>query len=236
MAETGLEQLNSIMPGLPLYGEDDLLPISALQHLLFCDRQCALIHIEQIWVENLYTAEGRIMHERVDSGHSETRRDVRLSFSLPLRSLRLGLSGKADVVEFHRKQCENGKEPPGAVIWRPFPVEHKRGRPKKELWDKVQLCAQAICLEEMLGVEVPSGALFYGKTRRRVNVVFDAELHRTTEETAFRLHALFVSGKTPPPVLKSVCETCSFLEICLPHALERPKTVNNYLKTMIGGP
>lgn len=234
MAETGPEQLNDIMPDLPLYDEDDLLPLSALQHLLFCDRQCALIHIEQIWVENLYTAEGRIMHERVDSGHSETRRDVRLSFSLPLRSLRLGLSGKADVVEFHRKQSINEEKPSDSVIWRPFPVEHKRGRPKKELWDKVQLCAQAICLEEMLGIEVPNGALFYGKTRRRVDVVFDADLRRKTEETAFRLHELFAGGKTPPPVLKDVCEKCSFLEMCLPYALERPKSVRNYLKNMIG--
>lgn len=223
------------MHDLLMYTEDDLLPLSALQHLLFCDRQCALIHIEQIWVENLYTAEGRIMHERVDSGRSETRGDVRLAFSLPLRSLRLGLVGKADVVEFHREKAD-GENKSSADIWRAFPVEHKRGRPKKELWDKVQLCAQAICLEEMLNIDVPGGALFYGKTRRRVDVVFDANLRRETEETAIRLHNLFAGGQTPPPVLKSVCENCSFLEICMPHALERPKTVRNYLKTMTGDP
>ena len=217
-----------------MYTEDDLLPLSALQHLLFCDRQCALIHIEQIWVENLYTAEGRIMHERVDSGRSETRGDVRLAFSLPLRSLHLGLAGKADVVEFHRERNPSGKASPDTDIWRPFPVEHKRGRPKKELWDKVQLCAQAMCLEEMLDIEVPMGALFYDKTHRRVDVIFDASLRYETEETAFRLHKLFASGKTPPPVFKTVCENCSFLEICLPHALEKPKSVRNYLKTMIG--
>lgn len=235
MAETGPEQLNGNMPDLSLFGKDDLLPLSALQHLLFCDRQCALIHFDHIWVENLYKAEGRIMHERVDSGRSETRGDVRLSFSLPLRSLRLRLSGKADVVEFHREQCKNKGDPSDTAIWRPFPVEHKRGRPKKELWDKVQLCAQAICLEEMMGVEVPNGALFYGKTRRRVDVLFDADLRRKTEETAFRLHELFVNGKTPP-VLKDVCENCSFIEMCLPHTLERPKSVRNYLKNMIGDP
>jgi CRISPR-associated exonuclease Cas4 len=173
------------------------------------------------------------MHERVDSGRNETRGDVRLSFSLPLRSLRLGLVGKADVVEFHREKPDSGKEPSASVIWRPFPVEHKRGRPKKELWDKVQLCAQAMCLEEMLATDVPSGALFYGKTRRRVDVVFDMDLRRETEDTAIRLHDLFSRGQTPPPVLKSVCENCSFLEICLPHALERPKKVHNYLKTML---
>jgi len=218
------------------FNEDDLLPLSALQHLLFCERQCALIHIEQAWAENLFTAEGRVMHERVDSGRSESRGDVRLSFSLPLHSLRLGLVGKADVVEFHREPGENCKKPSDSVIWRPFPVEYKRGRPKKEIWDKVQLCAQAMCLEEMLKIEVPKGALFYGKTRRRVDVVFDADLRHETEETAKRLHELFASGDTPPPELKSVCESCSFLESCLPHALERPKSVQKYLKTMIGDP
>ena len=150
-----------------MYSEDELLPLSALQHLLFCERQCALIHIEQAWSENLFTAEGRIMHERVDSGGRESRGAVRLAYGLALHSFRLGLAGKADVVEFHRD---------GAGNWQPFPVEHKRGRAKKENWDRVQLCAQAICLEEMLGTAVPAGALFYGKSRRRQDVVFDAEL------------------------------------------------------------
>jgi CRISPR-associated exonuclease Cas4 len=217
-----------------MYTEDDLLPLSALQHLLFCDRQCALIHIEQIWAENLYTAEGRIMHERVDSGLNETRGDVRQTFSMPLRSLKLGLVGKADVVEFHREKSDDSSGLSGSVVWRPFPVEHKRGRPKKELWDKVQLCAQAMCLEEMMNIDVPRGALYYGKTRRRVDVIFDQHLRRETEETAIRLHDLFASGQTPPPVLKSVCENCSFIEICLPHALERPKKVQQYLDNMLG--
>jgi CRISPR-associated exonuclease Cas4 len=217
-----------------MYSESDLLPLSALQHLLFCERQCALIHIEQAWVENLYTAEGRIMHERVDSGSRESRGDVRLVFSLPLRSLRLGLSGKADVVEFHREEggAESGRKA-GSVIWRPFPVEHKRGRPKKAAWDKVQLCAQAMCMEEMMGIEVPKGALFYGKTRRRVDVVFDADLRRKTEETAIRLHELIVNARTPPPVYSQGCENCSFIEMCLPHTLDKPKSVGQYLKEVI---
>jgi len=125
-----------------MYEEDDLLPLSALQHILFCERQCALIHIEQIWVENMFTAQGRVMHERVDRTGHESRRDVRLEFGVPLRSLRLGIIGKADMVEFHR-QIDGD--------WQPFPVEYKRGKPKKENWDKVQLCAQALCLEEMMG-------------------------------------------------------------------------------------
>lgn len=115
-----------------MYSEDDLLPLSALQHILFCERQCALIHVEQLWVENLYTAQGRVMHDRVDQTGRESRKDVRLEFGVPIRSLQHGLSGKADMIEFHRRSDN---------VWLPFPVENKRGRPKKENWDKVQLCA-----------------------------------------------------------------------------------------------
>jgi CRISPR-associated exonuclease Cas4 len=207
-----------------MYDEDDLVPLSALQHLLFCERQCALIHIEQLWVENLFTAEGRIMHERVDSARSESRGNVRLAFGVPLRSLRLGLSGKADVVEFHREEGEAG-----GSLWRPFPVEHKRGRPKKELWDKVQLCAQAMCLEEMLGIDVPEGALFYGKTRRRVEVAFDADLRRETEDAALKLHELIASWVTPAANYDEKCESCSFLSLCLPKATCGKRTVSKYL-------
>ncbi len=213
-----------------MYIEDDLLPLSALQHLLFCERQCALIHIEQTWVENLYTAEGRVMHERVDTGRSESRRDVRVATSLALRSFRLGLVGKADVVEFHRVY-----EPKVAnsFQWRPFPVEYKRGRQKKHDWDKVQLCAQALCLEEMIGAKVEKGALFYGKTRRRQGVVFDADLRDKTEQTAARLHEMIKQRITPPPVHTKACDSCSFLETCLPVALSKSISVNQYLKEVI---
>ena len=132
--------------------EDDLLPLSALQHLLFCERQCALIHIEQMWNENLFTAEWRIMHKRVDEANRESRGDVRIEFGMPLRSLRLGLIAKADVVEFHRKPASQNVKSPE---WVPFPVEYKRGKPKKDNCDEVQLCAQALCLEEM-NVILPS--------------------------------------------------------------------------------
>ena len=171
-----------------MYTEDELLPLSALQHLLFCTRQCALIHIEQAWVENLFTAEGRIMHERVDAGGETPRGDVRVEYAVPLRSLRLGVTGKADVVEFHRK---TGTGKTKRAMWQPFPVEYKRGKPKKDNYDKVQLCAQAMCLEEMLDAEVPCGALFYGKTRRRQDVLFDHALRQATEGAAKELHALF---------------------------------------------
>ena len=148
--------------------EDALIPLSALQHYLFCPRQCALIHVEQIWAENAATAEGRLLHERADAGGGETRPGVRIARGLALRSFALGVSGKADVVEFHdARRGERG---------RPFPVEYKRGKPKSHRADEVQLCAQAICLEEMFDTSIAAGALFYGVTRRRFAVVFDEDL------------------------------------------------------------
>ncbi len=218
-----------------MYTEEELLPLSALQHMIFCERQCALIHVEQLWVENLFTAEGRIMHERVDFGGTESRGSVRIAFGLPLRSLQLGLSGKADVVEFHREQNKPGQRESDPPHWQPFPVEHKRGRPKKELWDKVQLCAQAMCLEEMLKVEVPKGALFYGKTRRRVDVVFDAGLRKKTEDTARRLHTLIDSGNTPRAQYDKKCDSCSFISLCLPKMTTQKKTVVSYLDDLMRG-
>lgn len=203
--------------------EEDLLPISALQHLLFCERQCALIHLERIWAENPLTLEGRHLHERVDEGPGESRGDLRITRSLPLRSFRLGLAGRADVVELHRVP-EDAAPDQGAVLpdlpgrWQPFPVEYKRGRPKQHRADEVQLCAQALCLEEMLGVSIPSGALFYGQTRRRLDIPFDASLRATTEQAAARLHQMFASGQTPPPVREPKCDQCSLLEICMPAA------------------
>jgi len=151
------------------YTEDDLIPISALQHFVFCERQCALIHIEQAWTENRLTAEGRLLHERVHDQGGESRAGVRIERGLPLRSLRLGLVGVADVVEFH-PLSEGG--------WRPFPVEYKRGKPKRNACDEIQVCAQALCLEEMLGVRIPAGALFYGKTHRSQNFRPHSLAHR----------------------------------------------------------
>ncbi len=202
-----------------MFNEEDLLQLSALQHMLFCERQCALIHIEQVWSENLFTAEGRIMHDRVDTSKHETRRNIRTEFAVPLRSLRLGLIGKADVVEFHRKDD----------AWKPFPVEYKRGKPKHDNCDKVQLCAQAICLEEMLNVEIDSGALFYGKTRRRDEVVFDKALRIETEETAKKVHELIKSGMTPRPEFSKKCKSCSLVQICMPEICSKNNKASRYL-------
>jgi len=146
------------------------------------------------------------------------------------RSLRLGLIGKADVVEFHRKP-DSLKA--GSEVWVPFPVEYKRGKPKKDNCDKVQLCAQSLCLEEMLNIEVPCGALFYGKKRRRTDVTFDSALRQQTEDTAMRLHELIASGRTPKPVYMKKCDSCSLMKICLPKTIERKRSVKRYLSGVI---
>src|SRR3989339_724493 len=192
-----------------MFSEDDLIQLSALQHLVFCERQCALIHIEQVWSENLFTAEGRIMHDKVDTANRESRGSIRIEYGVPMRSLRLGLIGKADVVEFHRK--DDG-------TWLPFPVEYKRGKSKLDNCDRVQLCAQAICLEEMLNVEIPEGALFYGQMRRREDVVIDKALRMKTEEAAKKVQELIKSGITPKAEYSAKCKKCSLVELCLPKA------------------
>jgi len=202
-----------------MFQEEDLIPISALQHFIFCPRQCALIHIEQLWNENLFTAQGRIMHEKVHSQTSESRRTIRVEYGMPLRSLRLGLIGKADVVEFH---LEKGQ-------WLPYPVEYKRGKTKPDNRDSIQLCAQALCLEEMRDVKIPQGALYYGKERHRVCVEFDEALRCQTAEAAGSVRVLIESGKTPLPVYESKCDSCSLLDLCLPKVVQRHIPVGDYL-------
>ncbi|TAL52248.1 MAG: CRISPR-associated protein Cas4 [Nanoarchaeota archaeon] len=204
------------------YAEDDLIQLSALQHFMYCERQCALIHIEQLWNENLFTAEGRIMHDKVDTANRESRGNIRIEYSMPIRSLRLGLIGKADVVEFHR--MDDG-------AWMPFPVEYKRGKPKMDDCDKIQLCAQAICLEEMLKGEVKSGALFYGRTRRREDVFFDERLRLETEDAAKKVHALIESGMTPKPEYSKKCKKCSLYELCMPKISSKSRSASKYLLT-----
>ena len=209
-----------------MYNEDDLVMISALQHFLFCPRQCALIHIEQLWRENRLTAEGRILHERVHNAGSESRRKVRVEFDMPIRSLELGLTGRADVVEFHLQ--DDG-------LWQPYPVEYKRGRPKKDDSDRVQLCAQALCIEEMQGLDVPAGALYYGRKNRRHEVLFDHRLRQKTRETATALHQLLAEGHSPAPVYSRRCDRCSFVDLCLPKIVGKKRgTVSAYLRRATG--
>jgi len=225
-------------------GEDDLLPLSALQHLVFCERQCALIHMEQVWADNPLTLEGSHMHGRVDekAARRESRGDVIIVRGVALRSLRLGLSGRADVVEFHRAGPGAASVPPdqnlahaiplqaATGLWVPFPVDYKRGKPKLDRCDEVQLCAQALCLEEMLAVNVPRGALFYGKIQRRHEVTFDAPLRGQTEAAAMRLHELIATGVTPKASKQPKCERCSLLVHCLPEAMKPRKSASAYLR------
>ena len=195
----------------------DLLPISALQHLLFCERQCALIHLEQEWAENRLTAEGRVLHDRAHDGPPESRPGIRIARGLPLVSHRLGLSGQADVVEFHsgnlKSQISDFKS---ATV---FPVEYKRGKPKAHRADEVQLAAQALCLEEMLGIEIAEGSLFYGQPRRRTVVQIDTEMRELVASTSTRLHDIIAAAELPPARYeKRKCDACSLSAICQPRA------------------
>ena len=207
-----------------MYSQDFLIPLSALQHLLFCERQCALIHIERAWEENYLTMLGELFHARVDSLSREKRKEKVQEFALPIRSLELGLIGKADSVEFYRDD--------GGAIQRIIPVEYKRGKKKKEDWDRVQLCAQALCLEEMLGLSVSTGYLFYGTERRREEVLIDQGLRDKTIDLCYSLHQLIDSGITPPATMSPKCKSCSLLLICRPDSVGRGKSAARYLAQM----
>lgn len=201
--------------------EAALIPLSALQHHLFCPRQCALIHVEGLWAEDVATAEGRLLHETVDAGRPEARHGIHVARGIALRSWALGVVGKADAVEFRG-------EPP-----RPFPVEYKRGKPKAHRADEVQLCAQAICLEEMFHTAVPEGALFYGTTRRRVVVAFDDELRELTARVAAEARANIAHQHTPAAVHGPSCRNCSLQDLCQPARLQRPPSIASWLAAQI---
>lgn len=209
-----------------MYDEEDFIQLSALQHFLFCERQCALIHIEQVWEDNLLTAEGAIMHDKVHEARFEVKNGVRIERGLPLRSAELGLNGKADVVEFHWA--------PDVKRRVPFPVEYKHGRPKVGYCDKVQLCAQALCIEEMLQVNIPAGAIFYGRTRRRFDVHFDESLRGLTKTTTQRLHEFISKGSTPKPAYADKCNKCSLIELCKPKVFQRGISVSRYIRETLG--
>ena len=189
--------------------------------MLYCPRQFALIHIEQQWAENQFTVEGRILHERVESGARQTQGALRVERNVPLRSFRLGVVGFADVVEVHDGD-------------RLYPVEYKRGRPKAHQADEVQLCAQAICLEEMLQTSVPEGALFYGKTRRRKRVDFDSQLRQLTERTAQAVQAMLAARETPEPeYAPRKCNACSLRSVCRPQQMMRPRQIASWVEKAI---
>ncbi|HBG31912.1 CRISPR-associated protein Cas4 [Sinimarinibacterium flocculans] len=201
--------------------DDDLIPISALQHYLYCPRQFALIQVERLWSENRHTAEGRIMHDRADLPGIEQRRGVRTVTAMPLAAPALGVAGVADVVEFRVVGSTSV----------PCPVEYKRGRPKAHRADEVQLCAQGLCLEAMLGCAVPEGALFYGQTRRRKLVAFDGSLRELTLQTILAVRALFQERSTPSATYEPKrCDACSLMDLCRPREIERRQSVRKWLE------
>jgi len=228
---------------MKIYAEDELLPLSLIQHLLFCERRAALIQIEGIWQDNLFTVEGTHLHQKVDDDLPvESRGDLRITRGLLLHSRELGLSGKADVVEFCRIADVGGAQysSSGALaaaiplsgssgLWRPYPVDYKRGRLRHEEGFEAQLCAQALCLEEMLRVAVPEGAIYYGKPRRRLVVVFDDSLRTKTREAARRLHELVSSGRTPQARYEKKCESCSLLSVCMPKVTGSGRSAQEYI-------
>jgi CRISPR-associated exonuclease Cas4 len=226
-----------------LYSDEELLPLSALQHLVFCERQAALIHVERLWEDNTLTLEGSHLHRRVDeTGERRERRgDLVILRGLGLKSLRLGIVGRADVVELHRvgsmQDGDVGNGGGGAPIvglpgrWKPFPVDYKRGKPKPDRCDEVQLCAQGLCLEEMYCIDITEGALFYGRDKRRQTVAFDPELRRLTSDAAARLHQMVRARETPTARKQKKCRQCSLADLCLPQAMTR-RSASTYLRRL----
>ena len=217
--------------------EEDYLMISGLQHFAFCPRQWGLIHLEQQWEENYLTTTGKILHEKVDDPFlRESRGDKVITRAMKLVSRELCLSGQADAVEFHR--ISKDTESLGTLLedhegyWKPRPVEYKRGRPKADNRDAVQLCAQAICLEEMLSVSIAEGDLFYGEIRRRETIFFTEELRDQVKSLARQMLIAFRSGSTPAPSPGKQCKACSLLNICLPK-LGKVKSIKAYIQTAL---
>jgi len=216
------------------YTEADLLPLSGLAHMAFCERRWALVHLEQQWDENRFTAEGNQLHEKAHSQQIESRPDVLIRRTLPLRSFRLGLSGQADIVEFLPSAEADAVSLEGRHgQWQPFPIEYKRSRDKAgSIAYRLQLCAQAICLEEMLGAQIPSGAVYDASTRRRQPVDFSQPVRNEVERLALRMHQLHRDGRTPKAHLIPACQKCSLCERCLPGLLESAPSVATYMRRM----
>ncbi len=226
------------------YTSDDLLPLSCIQHFLFCRRQWALIHVERQWQENALTAEGRIIHKRADDPFfTETRNGVITARSVPVASYRLGLSGVCDVVEF-TESPEGVKLPNrdglstlplrGVLrLYLPAPVEYKRGKEKHDHSDETQLCAQAMCLEEMLSVAIPKGYLYYGETRHRVEIEFTSELRTLVKDMSDEMHNYFSRGYTPRVKPFKGCRSCSLADVCLPVLQGKVIAASKYIKQQV---
>lgn len=205
-----------------MFTEDSFIQLSALQHYVFCPRQCALIHVDDAWNDNLFTVRGNILHEKVDTDTYETRGALKTVRALRIHSFRLGLAGKCDVVEFRRSDTGELEV---------LPVEFKAGQPKQNISDEVQLCAQALCLEEMLNTTVTRGAFFYGKIRRRVQVEISEHLRKQTEEIIAAVHHMVLHKYVPQARYEKKCATCSLLDICQPKAMNERK-LGQYIKEL----
>ena len=215
------------------YNEEEYLLLSGIQHCRICRRQWALIHIENQWAENVRTVEGEIMHERAhDFGLREKRGDLIITRDLSVASASLGVSGACDVVEFKRA-AKGITLPDEEGLFQPFPVEYKHGAPREDGANALQLCGQALCLEEMLCCDVPKGALFFGALRKRVEVEFTPELRREVRDTLEEMHQLYQRGHTPKVRPSKACNACSLKELCLPK-LSRCGSVQSYLQKHMG--
>lgn len=213
------------------YNDEDLLMLSGIQHIAFCERQWALIHVEQQWVENRLTVEGNHLHAIVDDPLMMNQRNNIVTLrSVSLISRKLGFYGYSDVVEMHKSETSENSivHPDYKGFWTLYPIEYKRGKPKKNEIDEVQLCAQAMCLEEMYNLCIREGCLYYGETRRREVVIFDLDLRSKVEEYSKMMHYLYKNAITPLPKYKSHCKSCSLYDICLPKYLTKPKSVSAY--------
>lgn len=220
-----------------MYTEDDFIPVSAVSHMAFCERRCALLHIEFLYDENRFVVEGAQLHEQVhDAPATESRGDVRIARGLMLRSERYGLSGRADAVEFHRVGSAGAPAGPGVSLsgveglWVPFPVEYKHGKLREEESYMVQVCAQALCLEEMLSTSISAGAIFYGEPRRRLDVAFGPELRANTEQLIEKAHRLLEAEITPQARYEPKCRSCSLLALCMPKTTGSRRNVARYLE------
>lgn len=215
------------------YPESDYLQLSGIQHFAFCRRQWALIHIEQQWAENYQTTAGALMHKKAhDETSVERREDLLIMRGLRIASPELGLSGQCDVVEFRQDQKGIGLSGYDGT-WRVEPVEYKRGTAKEGCEDEVQLCAQAMCLEEMFLTEIPKGYLYYGENKRRTEVAFDEALRSQVRELCKEMHSLYQKGRTPRVKTSKKCRSCSLKDICLPK-LNKDLNVERYIRSRLG--
>ena len=215
------------------YKEDDFLLLSGIQHFTFCKRQWALIHIEQQWQENLRTIEGEILHEKTHNNTiKEKRGDLIVSRGMGIFSRSLGITGACDVVELHR--ASDGVKIFGRDgTYKPVPVEYKRGKPKEDESDALQLCAQALCLEEMLLCEIPEAFLFYGETKRRLKIILDDDLRGRVKTIFKEMHDLYDRRHTPKVKISKACKACSLTEICMPKLCKNPSVIGYIKKNLL---